>query len=101
VSTFIRREYQYLPDHLKENASDQIITGQDIYGRPYGFNMEDHGLFVTGIVRDLARGADIHYIRILNDFGAFDTLTLIHELQKIQQFMLRGVEEGGLRHEPV
>lgn len=101
VSPFIRREYQDLPDHLKENASDQIVTGQDIYGRPYGFNMEDHGLFVTGIVRNLARRADIHYIRVLNDFGTFDTLTLIHELQKIQQLMLRGVGEGGLRDRPV
>lgn len=101
VSPYIRREYQELPDHMRENADDQISTGQDIYGRLYGFNMEDHGLFVTGIVRDLARGANIHYIRILNDFGSFDTLTLIHELQKIQQLMLTDVEKRGLRGRPV
>src|SRR5579875_288950 len=101
TSPFIRREYQYLPDHLRENADDQIITGYDIYGRPYGFNMEDHGLFVTGIVRDLARGADIHYIRVLNDYGTFDTLTLVATLQNILQLMLRDVEDGGLRGRPV
>src|SRR5579884_1173617 len=101
TSPFIRREYQYLPDHLKENADDKIITGYDIYGQPYGFNMEDHGLFVTGIVRDLARRADIHYIRVLNDYGTFDTLTLIATLQNILKLMLRDAEDGGLRGRPV
>lgn len=101
ASPYIRREYQYLPDRLRENGDDPIFTGHDIYGRPYGFNMEDHGLFVTGIVRDLARGADIHYVRVLNDYGTFDTLTLISQLQKIQQLMLRSVDEGGLPGRPV
>ncbi|HJT54936.1 MAG TPA: S8/S53 family peptidase [Ktedonobacteraceae bacterium] len=101
VSPYIRREYQYLPDHLRENADDQITTGQDIYGRPYGFDMEDHGLFVTGIVRDLARGANIHYRRVLNDRGTFDMLTLMDALQKIQQLMLKSVDEGGLQGRPV
>ena len=101
ASPYIRREYQYLPDQLRENAEDQITTGQDIYGRPYSFNMEDHGLFVTGIVRDLARGANIHYSRILNNRGTFDTLTLMDALQKIQQLMLKSVDEGGLQGRPV
>ena len=80
----INRTYQTLPALLAEDASDEIVSGHDIYMRPYGFNMQDHGLAVTGIVRQLAPDATIEYIRVLNDFGVLDTHTLINALQTIR-----------------
>ncbi len=97
----INRTYQTLPALLAEDAPDEIVSGHDINLQPYGFKMEDHGLAVTGIVRQLAPGATIEYIRVLNDFGTLDTHTLIDELQKIRVRMDQSVEEGGLRDQPV
>jgi hypothetical protein len=97
----IHRIYQTLPALLAENASDEIVSGHDIYLRPYGFKMEDHGLTVTGIVRQLAPEANIEYIRVLNDFGTLDTHTLIYALRQIRERMDKDVEEGGLRNQPV
>lgn len=89
--------YQTLPELLAEDAKDRIVTGRDIYGRPSGFKMPDHGLFVTGIVRDLAPGVKIEYIRVLNDYGVGDIHTLIYELEKIHKRMM----SGDLRDHPV
>jgi subtilisin family serine protease len=97
----INRTYQTLPALLAENAPDEIVSGHDIYVRPYGFKMEDHGLAVTGIVRQLAPDATIEYIRVLNDYGTLDTLTLINALQQIRVRMDQSIEEGGLRDVPV
>ncbi len=97
----INRTYQTLPALLAEDAPDEIVSGHDIYLRAYGFKMKDHGLAVTGIVRQLAPDATIEYIRALNDFGVLDTHTLINELQKIRVRMDQSVEEGGLRDVPV
>ena len=83
----INLNYQTLPKLLQENAADQLVTGRDIYGHTAGLPMSDHGLFVAGILHDLARDAKIECIRILNDFGAGDTHMLIHELEKIQKRM--------------
>jgi hypothetical protein len=40
--------------------------------QPHHFLMPDHGLFATGIVRDIAPAAEIHLIRVLGDFGVGD-----------------------------
>ncbi len=90
----IRMTYQQLPKLLREDADDQIGTGRDIYRRTTSCLMEDHGLFVTGIIHDIARKAKIEYIRTLNDFGAGDIHTFIHELEKIHNRMLP-VQAGG------
>lgn len=97
----INRTYQTLPALLAENAPDEIVSGHDVYLRPYGFKMEDHGLTVTGIVRQLAPGANIEYIRVLNDFGTLDTHTLIYALRQIRVLMDKDVKDGGLRDQPV
>lgn len=98
ASPYIKFTYQDLPDLLKEDAPDQLLTGRDIYGQLYGFNMPDHGMSVVGIVRDLVPKANIEYIRVLNDFGVGDTCTLIDALQQIQMRMAEG---GDLYHKPV
>jgi subtilase family protein len=96
--------YQQLPQLLREDADDQIGTGRDIYRRTTSCLMEDHGLFVTGIVHDIAPDAKIEYVRTLNDFGAGDIHMFIHELEKIHNRMLpaqAGRAAGDLYNQPV
>jgi hypothetical protein len=60
------------------------VTGKDIYGRLSGFPMDNHGLFIAGLVRDLAPDASIECMRILNDFGTGDLTTLVQALTTIE-----------------
>lgn len=86
VPPAINVNYTYaVPD-----PAQSAMTGKDIYGRLVGFPMEDHGLSIAGIVRDLAPGANIECIRVLNDYGVGDTNTLYKALEYIRQRMLPG-----------
>ncbi len=86
--------YNDLPDVLDTSNAEQPGTGKDIYGRLVGFPMVDHGIFVAGIVRDLAPGAQIECIRVLNDFGVGNTTGLMDALEQIQNRLLH-VEGAG------
>lgn len=100
----IRMIYQQMPKLLREDAEDQIGTGRDIYRRTTSTLMEDHGLFVTGILHDIAPDARIEYVRMLNDFGAGDIHMFIHELEKIHHRMLPAYGDkkaGDLHNQPV
>ncbi len=79
----IKYQYTQLAPFLSTTATDQMVTGRDLHGKKHGFHMEDHGLFVTGIVRDLAPDANIEYVRVLDDFGVGDCCTLIQTLESI------------------
>jgi hypothetical protein len=50
--------------------------------------MNDHGVFIAGIIRDLAPGAKVECMRVLNDYAAGDTLMLTHALSCIQRRLL-------------
>jgi subtilisin family serine protease len=73
---------------------DTAVTGKDIYGRLTGFPMPDHGLFIAGLVRDLAREASIECIRVLNDFGVGDAHTLYQALTAIEERLRTGDLQG-------
>jgi hypothetical protein len=83
TSPSIKLRYIALPDFLATDAPDQMVTGRDIHGKKHAFHMVDHGLFVAGIVRELAPEADIECVRVLNDFGVGDCGTLIAVLEWI------------------
>jgi chaperonin cofactor prefoldin len=104
-SPFIKFSYQELPDTLKEDALDQLVTGRDLNGKLYGFHMPDHGLFVTGIIRDLANEADIEFVRVLNDFGVGSVSVIIQVLEDILYRMMpinpKTGEKGDLYKKPV
>lgn len=104
-SPFIKFSYQPLCSLLQEDAENQMVVGRDLNGKQYAFGMPDHGLFVTGIVRELAPEADIEYIRVLNDFGAGDCYTLINTLEWIHGRMSRidprTGQQGDLYNKPV
>jgi hypothetical protein len=61
-----------------------------MYGEPRYYFMPDHGVFVAGLVRDIAPGARIRLIRILNDFGGCDLYNLFSALTDLEQDMISG-----------
>jgi hypothetical protein len=63
-------------------------VGKDIYGEHYPMLISDHGLFIAGIVRDIAPGANIECIRVLNDLCVGDMKTLLGALTKIYNRVL-------------
>ncbi|MDQ2905877.1 MAG: S8 family serine peptidase [Chloroflexota bacterium] len=86
----VRFQHWTLPPIIENPGPEQPVTGRDIYGRLVGFAMPDHGLFVAGIVRDLAPNATIECIRVLNDYAIGNTAIVLSALQYIQARMLYG-----------
>jgi hypothetical protein len=86
----INANYLKLPDKLDKPEIGLPTAGEDIYERLVGYPMVDHGLFIAGIVRDLAPGAQIECIRVLNDEAVGDATTLTQTLLDI----LGRMEEG-------
>lgn len=86
--------YNDLPDILNNPGDEQPVIGKDVYGRQIGFPMPDHGIFVAGIVRDLAPGAHVECIRVLNDFGGGNATGLMYALEHIQN-RLQHIEGTG------
>ncbi len=58
-------------------------VGKDVYGEHYPILIPDHGLFIAGIVRDIAPGARIECVRVLNSLCVGDLQTLTHALERI------------------
>ena len=71
-------------------VSEEICTGRDINGDPLYYSMPDHGLFVAGLIRDIAPQARIRVIRILNDFGGSDLYNLFAALADLEQELASG-----------
>lgn len=69
-------------------------TGKDIYGRLAGFPMADHGLFIAGLVRDIAPNATIECVRILNDFAVGEIRVLVQALADIEARLRAGDLQG-------
>ncbi len=63
-------------------------VGKDVYGEHYPILISDHGLFIAGIVRDIAPDANIECIRVLNDLCVGDMETLLGALTKIYHRVL-------------
>ncbi len=56
---------------------------------PPEFAIPDHGLFVSGIVHEIAPNVEIHLVRVLNDFGVGDLLGLEQVLRALPDALLR------------
>jgi hypothetical protein len=52
--------------------------------------MPDHGLFVAGLIRDIAPSARIRLIRVLDDFGGGDLYNLFAALTDLEQELVSG-----------
>lgn len=49
------------------------------------YRMADHGLFVAGIIHSIAPRADLHLVRVLNDFGVGTLETIVQGLHTVYQ----------------
>ena len=94
----INYNYQTLSNPLDDPNQNPPLTGKDIYERLVGFPVVDHGLFIAGIVRDLAPKATIECVRVLNDFGVGDTTTLTDTLKMILE---RKLDLHDLKNQPI
>ncbi len=88
VANNVRFHYNRLPDLLEVPSKSQPVTGKDIEGRLVGFRMPDHGLFIAGIVRDVAPNAHVECVRVLNDYCVGDLPTITKALEGIHNRML-------------
>jgi hypothetical protein len=70
--------------------SNGTRTGHDFSSEPRYYFMPDHGLFVSGIVRDIAPRARIRLVRIFNDFGCCDLYNLFAALTDLEQELVAG-----------
>ncbi len=87
VAENVKFHHNRLPVSLEEPGPSHPATGKDINGKLIGFRMPDHGLFVAGIIRDLAPNAHIECVRVLSDFCVGDLPTLSKALETIQHRM--------------
>jgi hypothetical protein len=105
IAKNVRLSYRVLSDSLDDPLANAPITGNDINGESAGFPMEDHGVFIAGIIRDLAPGSKVECIRVLNDYGVGNIAMLIDALSHIQNRLLPINPEtgkpGDLHNRPV
>ncbi|MBX5449706.1 S8/S53 family peptidase [Thermogemmatispora sp.] len=69
---------------------EAIRTGRDRYGEALYYPMPDHGLFVAGLIRDIAPQARIRLIRVLNDYGGGDLYGLFAALTGLEKELFTG-----------
>ena len=84
IAENVTLNYQVLSDILDVPSPNQPATGNDIHGNLVGFPMNDHGVFIAGIIRDLAPAARVECIRVLNDYAVGDTAMLLDAFAYIQ-----------------
>jgi subtilisin family serine protease len=53
------------------------------------FALPDHGLFVAGIVAQIAPDAELHLVQVLNDYGVGDLAALEQVLRSLPETLLR------------
>jgi hypothetical protein len=83
---------------LSPDGTEPVTVGKDVYGRHFPMIMPDHGLFIAGIVRDLAPDATVECIRVLNKYCVGDVNLLTQALVYIESRMSVG---GDLYQQPV
>lgn len=108
VNKKVRFDYSFLSgvqELLDLPGLDAASVGKDVYGRHYATQIADHGLFIAGIVHDIAPDARIECIRVLNFLCVGDLQILAGALWKIYKRMLSTNpdtgKEGDLYGKPV
>lgn len=90
------RHHNHLPDVIDEPNPFQPKTGKDVKGRNGGgFRMADHGMFIAGIVRDIAPDAHVECIRALSDFCVGDSKAFAKALESVGNRMLQVNPDDG------
>lgn len=78
-------------DHLEGITIDWRQKGEPSICHTTGdtYKMNDHGLFITGIVHDIAPRADLHLIRVLGEYGVAHTGLILPVLQGLPDHLLK------------
>ncbi len=96
VANNVVMRHNHLPAVVDEPNPKQPKTGKDVKGRNGGgFRMADHGLFIAGIVRDIAPDAHVECIRALSDFCVGDSKAFVKTLESIGNRMLQVNPDDG------
>jgi hypothetical protein len=98
VNNNVTFNYDFSPPLITGPDSEPVSVGKDVLGHHEAMQMPDHGLFVAGIVHDVAPGATIECIRVLDEYCVGDTEALINALNYIASRMVDG---GNLHGQPV
>lgn len=53
------------------------------------YRMADHGLFIAGLIHELAPDANLHLIEVMNEYGVGDSFSLGQGIQKLQELIER------------
>ncbi|MBV9706239.1 MAG: S8 family serine peptidase [Chloroflexi bacterium] len=94
VSDLSNEDGSFVVEYDRYALTNDIRTGRDLHGDPRYYFMPDHGVSVSGLIRDVARQARIRLIRVLNDFGGGDLYSLFAALTDLE----RELASGTLRH---
>lgn len=86
-------------DAQEIGATNGTFVGKDVYGRHYPIELADHGLFVAGIVHDVAPNAQIECIRVLDDLCVGDVQVIADALWTI--YYRKALRSGDLYNKPV
>lgn len=71
-------------------VTNDVRTGRGFRDETRYYPMLDHGLFVSGIIRDIAPRARLRLIRILNDYGGGDIYNLFAALTDLEHELMAG-----------
>jgi hypothetical protein len=66
---------------LPELAEGPLASGDRLDPTDVRFAMPDHGLFVAGLIRELAPNVPLRLLRVLDDYGTGDLWSLLHGLR--------------------
>ncbi|GLV56875.1 hypothetical protein KDH_37140 [Dictyobacter sp. S3.2.2.5] len=80
----------FMVEYDRYPVTNDVRTGHDTAQRSRYYLMPDHGLFVSGIIRDLAPRARIRLVRALNDFGGCDLYNLFAILTDLEHELISG-----------
>ncbi|HEY3082428.1 MAG TPA: S8/S53 family peptidase, partial [Chloroflexota bacterium] len=78
----------YFAPHLGDIVPGWREAAPGILPDDSAFLMPDHGLFAAGTIRDLAPAAEIHLLRVLNDYGVGDLLAITHVMSRLPELFL-------------
>ena len=80
----------FVVEYDRYALTNDVRTGHDVTYHSRYYLMPDHGLFVAGIIRDLAPRAHIRLVRVLNDFGGGDLYSLFAILTDLERELVSG-----------
>ncbi len=87
----LRRENgSFAIEYDRYPLTDQVHGGRDLNGDPRYYRIPDHGLFLAGLIRDIAPRVPIRLIRMLNDYGGSDLYTLYAVLSDLERELSNG-----------